>query len=151
MPQRTFADVEFLRQGVQLEPTLKTIAAFLDRHASLVDGVRRDLLRGLKRPTTGRRGLTAAQTLRSLILMRVKHWDYRELRERITDGYTLRSFTHTGTRVKCSEWLILMRLADPAPPPFAHTSAVRPSRSRSCCVCSACSTACARRSNRRPA
>ncbi len=94
VPQRTFADVEFLRQGVQLEPTLKTIAAFLDRHASLVDGVRRDLLRGLKRPTTGRRGLTAAQTLRSLILMRVKNWDYRELRERITDGYTLRSFTH---------------------------------------------------------
>jgi IS5 family transposase len=92
--QRTFADLEFLRQGVQLEPTLKRIAAFLDRHAGLVDGVRRDLLRGLKRPTTGRRGLTAAQTLRSLILMRVKNWDYRELRERITDGYTLRSFTH---------------------------------------------------------
>jgi IS5 family transposase len=73
---------------------LKRIAAFLDRHARLVDGVRRDLLRGLTRPTTGRRGLTAAQTLRSLILMRVKNWDYRELRERITDGYTLRSFTH---------------------------------------------------------
>ena len=94
VPQRTFADLEFLRQGVQLEPTLKRIAAFLDQHARLVDGVRRDLLRGLKRPTTGRRGLTAAQTLRSLILMRVKNWDYRELRERITDGYTLRSFTH---------------------------------------------------------
>jgi len=94
VPQRTFADVEFLRQGVQLEPTLKRIAAFLDQHARLVDGVRRDLLRGLKRPTTGRRGLTAPQTLRSLILMRVKNWDYRELRERITDGYTLRSFTH---------------------------------------------------------
>jgi IS5 family transposase len=25
--------------------------------------------------------------------MRVKNWDYRELRERINDGYTLRSFT----------------------------------------------------------
>jgi IS5 family transposase len=94
VPQRTFADVEFLRQGVQLEPTLQMIATFLDRHATLVDGVRRDLLRGLKRPTRGRRGLTPAQTLRSLILMRVKNWDYRELRERIADGYTLRSFTH---------------------------------------------------------
>ena len=31
--------------------------------------------------------------LRSLILMRVKNWDYRELRERIADGYTLRQFT----------------------------------------------------------
>jgi transposase, IS5 family len=93
VPQRTFADVEFVRQGVALEPTLKTIAAFLDRHAALVNRVRRDLQRGLTHPTTGRRGLTAAQALRSLILMRVKNWDYRELRERIADGYTLRGFT----------------------------------------------------------
>jgi len=93
VPQRTFADLEFRRQTVQLEPLLKTIAAFLDRQAALVNRVRRDLLRGLKRPTTGRRGLTPAQTLRSLILMRVKNWDYRELRERIADGYTLRAFT----------------------------------------------------------
>ena len=28
-----------------------------------------------------------------MILMRVKNWDYRELRERIADGYTLRHFT----------------------------------------------------------
>ena len=93
VPQRTFADAELLRQGVQLEPTLKPIAAFLDRHGALVDDVRRDLRRGVKRPTTGRRGLTPAQALRSLILMRVKNWDYRELRERIADGYTLRGFT----------------------------------------------------------
>lgn len=32
--------------------------------------------------------------LRSLVLQRVKNWDYRELRERINDGYTLRRFTH---------------------------------------------------------
>src|SRR5206468_12498509 len=51
------------------------------------------LVRGLKKPTTGRTGLTAPQVLRSLILMRVKNWDYRELRERIADGYTLRHFT----------------------------------------------------------
>ena len=92
--QRTFADLEFFRQGVQLEPTLKALAEFLDTHGSLVDGVRRDLVRGLKQPTTGRNGLTAPQVLRSLILMRVKNWDYRELRERIADGYTLRQFTH---------------------------------------------------------
>ena len=28
-----------------------------------------------------------------MVLMRVKNWDYRELRERIADGYTLRLFT----------------------------------------------------------
>jgi hypothetical protein len=93
VPQRSFADLEFLRQGVQLDPILKAIAAFLDTHASLVDGVRRDLVQGLTKPTTGRNGVTAAQVLRSLILMRVKNWDYRELRERIADGYTLRQFT----------------------------------------------------------
>jgi len=37
--------------------------------------------------------LTPSQTLRSLVLMRVKNWDYRELRERIADGFTLRQFT----------------------------------------------------------
>jgi IS5 family transposase len=58
-----------------------------------VHRVQRDLQRGLKRPHTGRTGLTAAQVLWSLILMRVKNWDYRELRERIADGYTLRHFT----------------------------------------------------------
>ena len=97
-PQVSFADLEFLGQGIQLESTLKTIAAFLDSHAFLVEGVQRDLERGLKRPTTGRPGLTAPQVLRSLILMRVKNWDYRELRERIADGYTLRYFTQFRSR-----------------------------------------------------
>src|SRR5215510_13983295 len=48
---------------------------------------------GLKAPDKGRHGLTAPQVLRALILMRVKNWDYRELRERIADGITLRQFT----------------------------------------------------------
>ena len=92
-PQRTFADLEFFRPGLDLEPTLKRIAAFLDTHGALVDTVHCDLVRRLKHATTGRTGLTASQVLRSVILMRVKNWDYRELRERIADGYTLRHFT----------------------------------------------------------
>ena len=48
---------------------------------------------GLKQPGSGRHGLTATQVLRSLVLMRLKNWDYRELRERIADGLTLRQFT----------------------------------------------------------
>src|SRR5207247_5874464 len=91
-PQISFADVEFIKQGVRLEPTLQAIAEFLDQHGAIVQRVRHDLVRGLKKPTTGRTGLTAPQVLRSLILMRVKNWDYRELRERIADGYTLRHF-----------------------------------------------------------
>src|SRR5215475_1883851 len=92
-PQFSFADLELRNQGVQLDPRLQGIVAFLDDQDTLVEQVRQDLVRGLKKPNTGRDGITPAQTLRSLILMRVKNWDYRELRERINDGYTLRTFT----------------------------------------------------------
>jgi IS5 family transposase len=93
-PQFSFADLEFIHQGVQMEPVLKTISDFITEHAALVERVRQDLERGLKNPATGRSGLTAQQVLRSLTLQRVKNWDLRELRERIADGYTLRGFTH---------------------------------------------------------
>src|SRR6201996_3395236 len=89
----SFADLELLRQGVRLEPLLQAICNFLDKQPALIERVRCDLLRGLNEPDKGRRGLTAAQVLRALILMRLKNWDYRELRERIADGITLRAFT----------------------------------------------------------
>jgi IS5 family transposase len=92
-PQLSFADLELRYQGVHLDPLLQGILTFLDEQATLVEQVRQDLVRGLKNPNTGRDGITPAQTLRSLILMRVKNWDYRELRERINDGHTLRIFT----------------------------------------------------------
>src|SRR5580698_7722296 len=82
----SFADLELLRQGVRLEPLLQAICDFLDRQAAPIERVRRDLIRGLNEPT-------ASQTLRALVLMRLKNWDYRELRERIADGITLRRFT----------------------------------------------------------
>lgn len=91
--QISFADLEFLVQGVRLEPMLQVISDFIDKHSHLVDKVRRDLQHGLKHPETGRNGLNAQQVLRSLVLQRVKNWNYRELRERINDGYTLRRFT----------------------------------------------------------
>jgi IS5 family transposase len=74
-------------------PHLQAICDFLDKQAAPIERVRRDLMRGLKEPDKGRRGLTASQTLRALILMRLKNWDYRELREHIADGITLRQFT----------------------------------------------------------
>ena len=92
-PQISFADWELLRQGLVLEPLLQAISDFLDDHEEMIETIRGDLRRGLKNPDTGRNGLTPQQVLRSLILMRVKNWDYRELRERIADGYTLRQFT----------------------------------------------------------
>ena len=88
-PQISFADWELLQQGILLEPVLQTISDFLDDHEEMIEAVRRDLEQGLKNPGTGRNGLTPQQVLRSLILKR----DFRELRERIADGYTLRQFT----------------------------------------------------------
>ena len=91
--QISFADWELLQQGISLDPLLQDISEFLEDHEEMIDAVRRDLEQGLKKPRTGRRGLTPSQVLRSFVLMRVKNWDYRELRERIADGYTLRQFT----------------------------------------------------------
>ena len=80
-------------QGIGLEPLLEEISGLLDDQQDVIESVRRDLVRGLKQPDSGRHGLTATQVLRSLVLMRIKNWDYRELRERIADGLTLRWFT----------------------------------------------------------
>src|SRR6266487_1790750 len=92
-PQLSFADLELQFQGVQLDPSLRAISEFLDQHLTLIEQVRKDLERGLKNARTGRNGIAPAQVLRSLVLMRVKNWNYRELQERINDGFTLRSFT----------------------------------------------------------
>ena len=95
--QRSFADLELEAQGVALDPVLQCVSRFLDQHAELLDAVHRDLVRGLKNAKTGRVGLSAEQVLRSFVLQRIKDWDYRELRERIADGYTLRGFTGFGS------------------------------------------------------
>ena len=96
--QITFADAEF--QGLRpLDPVLQAMTDFLDQQHDLVEAVRKDLQRGLKHPDAGREGLAPSQVLRSLILMRIKNWDYRELRERIDDGLTLRSFTQFDSQV----------------------------------------------------
>ena len=90
----SFADFELQAQGIALEATMQALADFLDAHEEeLVTLVHADLVRGLRRPRTGRDGLSAPQVLRAFVLQRVKAWDLRELRERIADGYTLRRFT----------------------------------------------------------
>jgi IS5 family transposase len=94
----TFADFELQAQGVALDATLQALADFLEAHEALVTLVHQDLVRGLKRPRTGREGLGAPQVLRAFVLQRIKAWDLRELRERIADGYTLRRFTSFDAR-----------------------------------------------------
>src|SRR6202158_5070608 len=91
--QVSFADWELVRQGLRPEPLLQAISGFLDTQKGMIQEGRRALTRGLKKAETGRSGLTPPQILRSLVLMRIKNWNYRELRERIADGCTLRQFT----------------------------------------------------------
>jgi hypothetical protein len=88
LPPEPGVHATFVREH---EYKLEAISSFLDRQHEMAERVRRDLVRGLKKPRKGRHGLTAPQVLRSLVLMRVKNWDYRELRERIADGLTLRT------------------------------------------------------------
>jgi len=90
--QPSFADLEFRRHG-RADPVLAAISAFLDTQGGLLNLVHHDLTRQLKKMRRGRGGMSAEQVLRSFVLMRLKNWDYRELAERITDGYTLRQFT----------------------------------------------------------
>ena len=95
--QRSFADLELERQGVRLEPELAAISALLDRNSSdLLKAVAQDLRRGLTQFRQGREGMSAEQALRALVLKQIKNWSFRELRERIADGLTLRAFTRFG-------------------------------------------------------
>lgn len=90
--QVSFADLELMQQGLEMEPVLKQVSTYVDQHPELIQAVEQQLREDLKKPQMGRRGLTGAQVLRSWILMRIKNWDYRELAERIRDGITLRLF-----------------------------------------------------------
>ncbi len=76
-----------------MNPALKAVHEVLDKHGELVELVRADLQRGLKKARVGRIGMNPSQVLRSLVLMRIKNWDYRELQERIEDGVSLRFFS----------------------------------------------------------
>src|ERR1700674_2998799 len=50
-----------MRQGVRLGPLLHGIGVFLDDQKEMIERVRSDLVRGLKKPGSGRRGLTPQQ------------------------------------------------------------------------------------------
>ena len=41
-------------QGIRLEPLLEAISGFLDDQQDVIESVRRDLVRGLKQPDSGR-------------------------------------------------------------------------------------------------
>jgi IS5 family transposase len=108
-PQLSFADLELRNQGVHLDPVLQGIAGFLDDHATLIEQVRQDLARGLKNPHTGRSGITPAQTLRSLILMRVKNWIIASCANALTTALPCAALP-TSTAIACLSTTAFNRL-----------------------------------------
>jgi IS5 family transposase len=56
-PQVSFADWELMQQGMALDPLLAAISKLLEEHQELIEQVRADLERGLKRPELGRDGV----------------------------------------------------------------------------------------------
>src|SRR3981081_2106087 len=60
-PQISFADWELMGQRLVLEPLLQAIADFLDDHEAMIETIRGDLRRGLKKADTGRNGFNAQQ------------------------------------------------------------------------------------------
>ena len=92
-PQVSFADWELMLQGSTLDPLLAEISELLDREEEAIEDPSGSGTR-LETAGDGTWRLDSGQVLRSLVLMRIKSWDYGELREGIADGYSLRRFTH---------------------------------------------------------
>jgi IS5 family transposase len=90
--QVSFADAELRTQAAGRSPRLEAIAKLLDAQRELIEKVAQDLRTGLKRPRTGRDGLSAFQVLRAFVLQRIENLDLRSLSERIGDGISWRIF-----------------------------------------------------------
>src|SRR5205807_1834725 len=64
MSQISFADWELLQQGLTLEPLLQAISNCLDDQKEMIEAVRRDLQRGLKKQAAVKLGLEDGNRLR---------------------------------------------------------------------------------------
>lgn len=91
--QVSFADAELHTQAAGRNPRLESIAKLLDAQRELIEKVACDLRTGLRKPRTGRQGLSAFQVLRAFVLQRIENLDLRALSERIGDGLSWRIFS----------------------------------------------------------
>lgn len=96
--QVSFGDAELRAQAIGRNPRLEAIAKLLDTQRDLIEKVARDLRTGLKKPRTGRAGLSPFQVLRAFVLQRMENLDLRSLSERISDGISWRIFAGFDTQ-----------------------------------------------------
>ena len=91
--QRSLFDqaINILLSIFKPEKTLQKIDTVIDENPDILEAIHSDLTGSLNK--TGRKGLSAERVLRSAILKQYKNYSYRELRNRINDGVSLRWFT----------------------------------------------------------
>ena len=75
---------------------LRTMSEILDAIPEATELVHRDLVAGLRRPEKGRRGLSAEQLLRALVLKQMNGFSYDELAFHLADSRAYRWFCRLG-------------------------------------------------------
>ena len=75
---------------------LAQISRILDTDPRMAELIEQDLLRGVKNPRTGARGLTGDQVLRVLLIKQMNGFSYEELAFHLGDSVTYRAFCCFG-------------------------------------------------------
>lgn len=75
---------------------LQGISNVLDANPEATKLVYDDLIRGLRNPKKGRKGMSAEQVLRALIIQKLNGFDYRDLEFHLKDSRTYHAFCRFG-------------------------------------------------------
>jgi IS5 family transposase len=75
---------------------METISRILDEEAGVAERVGQDLVRGLKNPQTGARGMSGDQVLRVLLVKQMNGFSYEELHFHLIDSASYRTFCRFG-------------------------------------------------------
>jgi transposase, IS5 family len=75
---------------------LQAISNILDARPAMAGAVAGDLVRGVKNPENGARGMSGDQVLRVLLLKQMKGFSYEELHFHLMDSATFRTFCRFG-------------------------------------------------------
>ncbi len=76
---------------------LRTMSATLDAHLECAQLVYGDMIRGVKNPGKGRRGMSGDQVLRALLVKQLRGFSYDLLAFHLADSSTYRAFCRVGT------------------------------------------------------
>lgn len=75
---------------------LEAISRILDEEAGMAERVGQDLVRGVKNPATGARGMSGDQVLRVLVVKQMNGFSYDELHFHLIDSASYRTFCRFG-------------------------------------------------------